>query len=234
MGTLFLVPTVCSHFCSNCFTSLPAKRRNGKIQLHVKNTTDFWTTERLPHFVTHFCLPLSEATIHPVLWWKSVWHRRRRCPGTEWPKPSHMLRFQISIQSPKLLLDNETRTFKWSQLHQTLQASGTTIQDHYGPQSAPLAQEIEGFRRFNCSLAWKTRCLWLWDWAAKRQKQSTCWLYATTTGLNRSSQPDCNYERWHLLRRADASLLATYISFFKQSLTTSTTVKKHHHTRGHW
>ena len=68
-------------------------------------------------------------------------HWRRPCPSTEWPTASHLLRFQISQRSSKSLIDHQARTFSHSQLHKTHQAlpSWPTIQDHYGPPSAPVA-----------------------------------------------------------------------------------------------
>ena len=169
LGTLFLLPTVRSRFRRHCSTSSAVNRKNEWIPLEPRSPNGIWTTERLRHVKAHFSLPFYERAIHPIYWCKSICHRHRPCPSTEWPRASHLLRLQISQQSSKSLLDNQARTFSHSQLHKTLQAlpSRPTIQDHYRPQGAPVAPYFQGSRRLNCSLAWKTRCLWLWDWTQK-------------------------------------------------------------------
>ena len=129
---LFLQPTVGSRFRSNCSTSSAANRENERFISELRSPRGFWTTERLLDFVNYFSLRLFGRAIHPVYRRKSVYHRPRSWPSIEWLRASLLLRFQISQQSRKSLLDNKARTSSYSQLHQTLQAlpSWPTIWDH--------------------------------------------------------------------------------------------------------
>ena len=77
LGTLILLPTVRSRFCSDCLTSSPVNTGNECFPLELRSPTGLWPTERFSHFVTFFSPPLHERTIRPVYWRKSVRHRRR-------------------------------------------------------------------------------------------------------------------------------------------------------------
>ena len=77
LGTLFLLPTVRSRFCSDCSTSSPVNTGNESFPLDLRSSTGLWPTERLSHFVNYFSPPLYERTICLVYWRKLVRHQRR-------------------------------------------------------------------------------------------------------------------------------------------------------------
>ena len=81
-----------------------------KISTETRSPKSLWTTESLRHVVAYFSILLDERAINPVYLCKSICHRRRPCPSTEWPRASHLLCFQISQENSKSLYDNQTGT----------------------------------------------------------------------------------------------------------------------------